>query len=146
MDANERIRDIMIVADGLVTLLIKENGFLKNREYDDVRGLVEQKTVLAKGLEAQYKVFEKEPNALKDADEDLREDLRDMAEKIDRLTKENGRLLQIAIKSGEMLMEAVTTAVKQSQPNAGTYAASGLINQGSKDTGKRSSLSLDESL
>ena len=43
MDANERIRDIMIVADGLISLLIKENDFLKNREYDDIKKLVEQK-------------------------------------------------------------------------------------------------------
>ncbi len=146
MDANERIRDILIVAEGLVSLLIKENSLLKERQYDDIKGLVEQKTMLAKGLEAHFKGFEIEPDALAKADEDLREDLRDVTEKINRLTEENGRRLQIAIESGETLMRAVSDAVKKSQPNAGTYAASGTINQSGDNTGRRSSLSLDESL
>jgi len=144
MDANERIRDITVVAEGLVSLLVKENGLLKERQYDNIKELVSQKQTLVKGLEAHYKCFEQEPDALKEADEDLREDLRELAEKIDRLTLENGRRLSIAIESGKILMETVTEAVKSSQPNAGTYAANGAVPQARDITGKRSSLSLDD--
>lgn len=146
MDANERIRDLLIVADGLCTVLNRENGFLRERKYDDIKQLVEEKNILVKGLEAHYRGFEHNPDALDGADPDLREELRAIAERIEELVKENGLRLEIAIKSGKTLMEEVTKAVRAAQPSAGTYSASGIVNKGQDKTGKRSSLSLDKSL
>jgi hypothetical protein len=146
MDANERIRDLLIVADGLCTVLNRENTLLRERKYDDIKDLVEEKTLLAKGLEAHYRGFEQKPEALDGADEDLREELKDVAERIEDLVKENGRRLQIAIQSGKTLMDVVSDAVRRSQPNAGTYSASGQVNKINSNSGGNASLSLNKSL
>jgi len=146
MDANERIRDLLIVADGLCTVLTRENALLRERKYDDAKQLLEEKTLLANGLEAHYRGFEQDPAAFDGADSDLREELREMAERIDELVEENGRRLQIAIRSGKALMDVISDAVREAQPNAGTYSASGLVNKSSPHSGKNSSLSLNKSL
>ena len=146
MDINDRITDILVLAERLIKLFEQENILLKQDDSVGLAELVAEKTDLAMTFEKAYKAIEECPEELKEADEGLREDMRNMAERLDETMKVNGRLLEAAIGARQTFLNLVREAAQQTAPNTGAYTATGIVDDGRTDKKKRASVAFDQSL
>jgi len=146
MDINDRITDTMTLAEQLVKVLEQENDLLKRDETGELAGLVNEKTELSLIFEKSYKALIEQEEDLKEADEILRDDLRDVAERLDKAMNENGRLLQAAIEARQTFLNLVREAAQDNTPKTGAYSASGVVDNGRGDKKSRASVAYDRSL
>lgn len=146
MDINDRITDTMTLAEQLVKVLEHENDLLKHDETEELSGLVNEKTELSLIFEKSYKALIEQEEDLKEADENLRDDLRDVAERLDKAMNENGRLLQAAIEARQTFLNLVREAAQDNTPKTGAYSASGVVDNGRGDKKTRASVAYDRSL
>jgi len=146
MDINDRITDTLALAERLIKLLDQENDLLKSDDTTALAEMVGEKTNLAMAFEKAYKAIEDNQEELKEADEGLREDMRDIAERLSEVMVENGKLLNVAIDARQTVLNLFREAAQQGAPNTGAYSASGVVDDGRVDKKKRASVAFDQSL
>lgn len=125
--AEGKLRDLIIISSSLIKLLEKENRALRDQKPQEVAALLEEKTKLARAYESRIKGLQEKPDALAEADAELRERLKLVGEKVADLMEENAKLLKIALSVSRRVMDTVADAVKSVNAGTGAYGANGSI-------------------
>ena len=147
MDPNNRLSDLIVIANRLIAQLEIENDALRNHETEIIHTLLDEKATLARVYESRFKALLEKPELLDDADPKLREQLKKLAEKLERLIEDNGNLLNVTIEANRMVVDLIAEAVHAQQPNAGTYSSDAQAStHGANAASQRVALSLDETL
>jgi hypothetical protein len=123
--------ELLGAADRLVQVMVRENEALRTFDRTQVKALLEDKDRASRSYATKMRALvarlaEQGPKA----DPDLKRVLKAAAERVERLTRENDRLLQAAIGAHKRMIEAVNEAVKAAHPGAGTYTAAGTVGRG----------------
>ncbi|MEK9723484.1 MAG: hypothetical protein VW405_08370 [Rhodospirillaceae bacterium] len=147
MDPNNRLNDLIVITGRLAELLQRENAALRSHRAQEVRDLLDEKATLSRVYETRYKGIAEHPEIIEGADLDVRDRLRIAGEKVQVLMEENARLLKIAISANKRVVELIAEAVREQQPSAGVYGASGRASTaGSTAASQRLAYSLDQNL
>ena len=147
MDPNNRLSDLIVISNRLIAQLEIENDALRNHETEIIHTLLDEKATLARVYESRFKALLEKPELLDDADPKLREQLKKLAEKLERLIQDNGNLLNVTIEANRMVVDLIAEAVYAQQPNAGTYSSDAQAStHGANAASQRVALSLDETL
>ena len=147
MDPNNRLSDLIVISNRLIAQLEIENDALRNHETEIIHTLLDEKATLARVYESRFKALLEKPELLDDADPKLREQLKKLAEKLERLIQDNGNLLNVTIEANRMVVDLIAEAVHAQQPNAGTYSSDAQAStHGANAASQRVALSLDETL
>ena len=118
--------DMFTVLRQLNDVLAKENAALKRNKVEDVRLLGEKKTDLAKLYQQQINAIHRNPDVLKNMDENKRNALAQAGIRLTDLMKENASLLRANIKVINTFMKTVVNAVRENQERKSTaYSESG---------------------
>ncbi len=147
MDANNRLNDLITVTGRLVELLGRENEALRTHQTTVVHDLLDEKTALSRVYETRFKSLAEHPELLAQTDQDLRDQLVELAGEVEGLMAENAKLLRAAIEANRRVVELIADAVRGQQPSAGTYGSNAVTaSDGSNAGGRRVALSLDQTL
>ncbi|MDV7339052.1 hypothetical protein RYZ26_05580 [Terasakiella sp. A23] len=125
MQHEERVNDLIFICERMIEILTKENDALRKNEGAQVKDRLEEKTQLSLFYERHMKSLQRNPDQLKEIDEDTLASLRELGEEMNILLDENGRLLKIAMDSNRRFMKRVAEAAKTHTPHSGTYANNG---------------------
>ena len=147
MNPNNRLTDLIVIANRLVAQLEIENDALRSHKTELIHTLLDEKATLARVYESRFKVLAEKPELLDEAEPKLREQLKSLAEKVDRLIHDNGDLLNVTIEANRRVVDLIAEAVHAQQPNAGTYSSDAQAStHGANAASQRVALSLDETL
>lgn len=147
MDPNNRVKDLIVITGRLIELLECENDALKNHNPEVIHALLDDKATLSRVYESRYKGLSEKPEALNHIDPALRDELSNLAKKVDICIQENGKLLHVAIEANRRVVDLIAEAVQEQQPGAGTYSSNAQAsNQGANAASQRVALSLDQTL
>lgn len=149
MDASKRISDLIVISQRLADFLTVENRALAAGRFDETRALVEQKDDLSRAYESRIKGLAEHAGAeaMGTVEPALRDRLRTLGAHVQDLSRENAKLLRIAMEVNRRVLNEVAAAIKAGRPGPGTYSRTG----GMAATGLRAApasipISLDKSL
>jgi len=147
MDPNNRLNDLIVITGRLAELIQRENEALRQHRSRDVRGMLDEKATLSRVYETRFNGIAEHPEIIEGADLDTRERLHAMGEKVGKLMDENAALLKTAIEANRRVVDLIAEAVRDQQPSAGVYAATGTTSQaGANAAAQRLALSVDQNL
>jgi flagellar biosynthesis/type III secretory pathway chaperone len=132
MDASRRVSDLIVISERLADFLAMENRALRAGRFDETRALVEQKDELSRAYESRIKGLAEHAGAeaIGAVEPALREQLRTLGSKVQELSRENARLLKIAMEVNRRVLNEVAQAIKAGQPGPGTYSRTGELASG----------------
>ncbi len=145
MDVAKRMTDLVNVTTRLIDVLERENELLRDRRYNELNLILDEKETIARVYQARIMGLEENPDVLDDASDEDREQLRELAHKVDTLMAQNARMLEVAMVVSKRIVDLVAEAVKEAQPSSGTYSKKGST-VGAAQKGGSMSLSLNETL
>ncbi len=147
MDVTKLFNKLIAITSDLTTLMERENTALNLRDADGVKALAQEKNALSRAYLAHVRELSKDPEAIAQMDESLRERLLGIGENIRGLMEENSKLLQVAIETNRRVVDVIAEAAKEAHPRAGTYSANGAVSDGAPGTAPRNvAVSVDQSL
>ncbi len=149
MDASKRISDLIVISQRLTDFLTIENRALAAGRFDETRAMVEQKDDLSRAYESRIKGLAEHTGAeaMGAVEPALREQLRTLGARVHDLSRENAKLLKIAIEVNRRVLNEIATAVKARQPGSGTYSRTGgMAAAGLRAAPASIPISLDKSL
>ncbi|MBE0530755.1 MAG: hypothetical protein IH626_08000 [Rhodospirillales bacterium] len=149
MDASKRISDLIVISRRLADFLTIENRALGAGRFDETRALVEQKDELSRAYESRIKGLAEHAGAeaIGAVEPDLREELRALGARVHDLSRENAKLLRIAMEVNRRVLNEVAAALKAGQPGPGTYSRTGgMAAAGLRAAPASVPISLDKSL
>ena len=129
MDPKQRVEDLLIICGRLADVLEKENFALRNQRGDELRALLDDKSLLSRAYESRVSGLADRPQQLAEVDADLREQLREVGVRVNGLMAENDKLLRVGLESHRRMVEVIANAVKATQPGPGTYSRAGTVGQ-----------------
>ena len=145
MDVAKRMTDLVNVTTRLIDVLERENELLRERRYNELNLILDEKETIARVYQARIMGLEENPDVLNDTTEEDRENLRELARKVDTLMAQNARMLEVAMVVSKRIVDLVAEAVKEAQPSSGAYSKKGST-VGAAQKGGSMSLSLNETL
>lgn len=127
MNASKRISDLIVISRRLADFLSIENRALMAGRFDETRALVEQKDELSRAYESRIKGLAEHSDAetMGAVEPTLRDELRTLGTRVHDLSRENAKLLQIAMEVNRRVLNEIAAAVKAGQPGPGTYSRTG---------------------
>ncbi len=147
MSVDHRIKDVILITERLIDVLERENAALKDRRNVELHELLDDKVTLSRVYETRMQFFNENPDALINSPAEHRDRLRELADKISALLKENADMLQVAIKANRRVVDMIAEAVKTAAPGPGTYGANGMTGLSDhKSEAQGLALSLDQTL
>ncbi len=147
MDVEKRMADLLNVTNRLVDVLEREQEILKDRRHSDLALLVDEKETIGRVYQARILGLQQDPDQLNGASDETREELRELALRVDRLVYENAHMLEAAMKVSQRVVELVAEALKDNENPAGTYSDKGNTDvQRAALRARRSTISLDQTL
>ena len=147
MDPEKRMADLLNVTTRLIDVLEREQEVLRDRRHSDLAQLIDEKETIGRVYQARVLGLQQDPEQLKGASEGARDQLRELALRVDRLVYENAHMLEAAMRVSRRVVELVAEALKENENPAGTYS-----DKGDKDvqrpalSARRSTISLDQTL
>ncbi len=125
-EINNKIEDLLDVMDGLAEILEKENQALQKFDIEAVSELYEQKTKAVTAYRALSGFFIKNQNYLKEADSDLKKELKEESLNLEDLLQENDLLLRTRMETSKNVMNTIINIAKvTNKKNATSYGAHG---------------------
>jgi hypothetical protein len=146
MDPTNRVNDLIVITNRLADLLVRENEALTSRKYSEINEILDEKVTLGRVYESRIMGLTDDPATLKEVDVDLRDQLRDLGQKVNGLIEENATLLKIGIEANRRVVNMIAEAVKASVPSAGTYSATGAPGIEQQAASKNVAISIDHTL
>ncbi len=145
MDAEKRIGDLIAITGRLIDILERENAILRERRHAELNNILDEKATIGRVYEARVVGLDQNRDALDDVAPALREQLKELARKVDTLMAENTIMLRAALQASRRVVDLIAEAVKETAPTAGTYSARGRKAEAAP-AGGNMSLSLNETL
>ena len=132
MDMNEKTETLLSVIERLHGILVSENESLANRQFREIGTTIETKDKLCRAFELLVKGIAKHGENFHEANDELRQSLREQGEQLKILIDENCAALRTAITANERLMKAVRKAAVECTPRSGSYTHGGEMSTGSR--------------
>ncbi len=145
MDAEKRMADLINVTKRLINVLERENEMLRERKHSELTMILDEKETIARVYQARVMGLEENPEMLAGVPDEDREMLRELAQKIDTLMAENGRMLKVAITVSKRVVDLVAEAVAEASQKSGVYSGKGST-VSAPNQGGSMSLSLNKTL
>ena len=129
MDASKRVSDLIAISQKLAEVLTIENKALRAGRFDETRALVERKDELGRAYESRIKGLADNAGAedIGAVDPSLRDQLRSLGADVQELSRENARLLSVAMEVNRRVLNEAAAALKAGQRGAGTYSRTGEV-------------------
>lgn len=141
---SSKIDGIISVMNQLCAFLKKENEILEKNKVSEVEKLVTPKTKLINLYTEQYNLLSRNPEIMQELDGIRREELRQIAARLQELMERNGRLLSANINSTRRLIDIIVKEVQnQENEQSGVYSSTGNLGH---ERAKRSSLTYNQVL
>ncbi len=146
MDPTNRVNDLIVITNRLADLLARENEALVNRKYSEINEILDEKVTLGRVYESRIMGLTDDLAALEQVDGELRDRLRSLGEKVNRLIEDNAAMLKIGIEANRRVVNMIAEAVKASVPSAGTYSANGAASVEQHAATKNVAITVDHTL
>lgn len=117
----------------LIDILEKENDDLANHRTMSIQQHLQEKTNLCQLYDRQMRIIKARPAILDSLETDEKDELKDLATKLNELMSHNEKALRIAINSTRRVFEHVSEASRSLTQKQGIYSGSGTMGTGKND-------------
>lgn len=145
MDSTLRMRDLIVTAGRLITLINEETDYLERFEASKIESLQDEKARLARVYAGLVRDMKSDPDVLAAADKAVRDELTDVLTKFNDAALANERALTNARTANERVIRAIIEAANAQHQIPRGYSRAGTLPPPSRATGSRPlSLAVDQ--
>ena len=125
MDSATRLRDLIVVAGRLITLVTEETRQLESYRTDQIGALQDEKGRLTRLYAGLVRDLRRDPDLLTAADKAVRDELSDVLQRFEAAAEANAAALEMARAANERVMRAIIEAASAQQNAVTGYSRSG---------------------
>ena len=125
MDSATRLRDLIVVAGRLITLVTEETRQLESYHTDEIGALQDEKARLTRLYAGLVRDLKRDPELLSAADKAVREELSDVLQRFSAAADANASALEMARAANERVMHAIIEAASAQQNAVAGYSRTG---------------------
>jgi hypothetical protein len=127
MDSATRLRDLIVVAGRLITLVTEETRRLEAYQTDEIGALQDEKGRLTRLYAGLVRDLKRDPELLAAADRAVREELKDVLQRFSTAAEANAGALEMARAANERVMRAIIEAASAQQNAVAGYSRAGTV-------------------
>jgi Lon protease-like protein len=127
MDSAARMRDLIVVAGRLITLVTEETRLLEAYQTNDITAFQDEKTRLARTYTGLVRDLKRDPELLAAVDKAVREELTDVLRRFGEAAEANANALTTARAANERVMRAIIEAASAQQNVVTGYSRAGAL-------------------
>jgi hypothetical protein len=127
MDNAHRMRDLIVVAGRLITLINEETRLLESLEAGRIGELQEEKGRLTRAYVASVRDLGREPDLIAAVDKAVRDELSEVLERFTEAAQANERALSATRAANERVMRAIIDAAAAQQQTVAGYSRAGTL-------------------
>jgi hypothetical protein len=147
MDSAARMRDLIVVAGRLITLVSEETRLLESYQLNDIAALQEEKARLARVYTGLVRDMKRDPELLAAVDKAVREELSEVLQRFSAAAEANANALMAARTANERVMRVIIEAASAQQNVVTGYSRAGTLPPPSRAAAARPlSLSVNQRL
>lgn len=125
MDSTARMRDLIVVAGRLITLVTEETRLLEAYQTNDITPLQDEKARLSRLYVGLVRDLKRDPELLAAVEKAVREELTDVLQRFEAAAEANTNALNVARAANERVMRAIVDAAAAQQNTVAGYSRSG---------------------
>ncbi|HEX8029709.1 MAG TPA: hypothetical protein VF491_14645 [Vicinamibacterales bacterium] len=125
MDSAARIRDLIVVAGRLITLVTEETRLLEAYQTNDISSLQDEKSRLSRLYVGLVRDLKRDPELLAAVEKAVREELTDVLQRFEAAAEANTNALNVARAANERVMRAIVDAAAAQQNTVAGYSRNG---------------------
>jgi hypothetical protein len=125
MDSAARMRDLIVVAGRLITLVTEETRLLEAYQTNDITPLQDEKGRLSRLYVGLVRDLKRDPELLAAVEKAVREELTDVLTRFEAAAEANTNALNVARAANERVMRAIVDAAAAQQNTVAGYSRSG---------------------
>lgn len=125
MDSATRLRDLIVVAGRLITLVTEETRQLEAYQTNEFAALQDEKARLTRLYAGLVRDLKRDPELLAAADKAVREELSEVLERFSAAAQANASALEMARAANERVMRAIIEAASAQQNAVAGYSRAG---------------------
>jgi hypothetical protein len=125
MDSATRLRDLIVVAGRLITLVTEETRQLQAYQTNDIGALQDDKARLTRLYAGLVRDLKRDPELLSAADKAVRHELSDVLHRFNAAAEANTEALNMARAANERVMRAIIDAASAQQNAVAGYSRAG---------------------
>jgi hypothetical protein len=125
MDSATRLRDLIVVAGRLITLVTEETRQLEAYRTNEIGALQDEKGRLTRLYAGLVRDLKRDPELLSAANKAVREELTDVLQRFSAATEANANALEMARAANERVMRAIIDAASAQQNAVAGYSRAG---------------------
>lgn len=127
MDSTARMRDLIVVAGRLITLVTEETRLLEAYQANDIGQLQDEKARLSRIYSGLVRDLKRDPELLAAVEKAVREELSDVLKRFEAAAEANTNALNVAREANERVMRAIVDAAAAQQTTVAGYSRSGTV-------------------
>lgn len=127
MDSAARMRDLIVVAGRLITLVTEETRLLEAYQANDITAFQDEKTRLARTYSGLVRDLKRDPELLAAVDKAVREELAEVLRRFGEAAEANANALTVARAANERVMRAIIDAASAQQNVVTGYSRAGTL-------------------
>ena len=127
MDSAARMRDLIVVAGRLITLVTEETRLLGAYQANDIGQLQDEKGRLSRIYAGLVRDLKRDPELLAAVEKAVREELTDVLKRFEAAAEANTNALNAAREANERVMRAIVEAAAAQQTTVAGYSRSGSL-------------------
>jgi Lon protease-like protein len=127
MDSAARMRDLIVVAGRLITLVNEETRLLEAYKTNDIGQLQDEKARLSRIYVGLVRDLKRDPELLAAVEKAVREELTDVLKRFEAAAEANTNALTVAREANERVMRAIVEAATVQQTTVTGYSCAGTL-------------------
>ncbi|MEQ8442038.1 MAG: hypothetical protein RIM33_08335 [Alphaproteobacteria bacterium] len=127
MNASIRAQNLIEVLEDLIDVLERENAMLDRPRAHDLKPVVEEKQALFKLYNDQIAEIATDSSFLGDLPDDIRDQLKQLAEAFEKTMAKNRRKLEILTRSSQQIVDCIVDAAKKAAGHVPHYGRAGSV-------------------
>ncbi len=127
MDSAARMRDLIVVAGRLITLVTEETRLLEAYQTNDITAFQDEKARLARAYTELVRDLKRDPELLAAVDKAVRDELAEVLRRFGDAAEANANALTVARAANERVMRAVIEAASAQQNVVIGYSRAGTL-------------------
>ena len=125
MDSAARMRDLIVVAGRLITLVTEETRLLESYQANDIGQLQDEKARLSRIYVSLVRDLKRDPELLAAVEKAVREELTDVLKRFEAAAEANTNALNTAREANERVIRAIVDAAAAQQTTVAGYSRAG---------------------
>jgi hypothetical protein len=125
MDSAARMRDLIVVAGRLITLVTEETRLLESYQANDISQLQDEKARLSRVYVGLVRDLSRDPELLAAVEKAVREELTEVLHRFEAAAEANTNALNTARAANERVMRAIVDAAAAQQTTIAGYSRTG---------------------